>query len=404
MKVKSTPLDGDRVQGQQKKHVTQQRQQDTREGTSQHHRKCKRQQDQHLHPSLNKGLDHGEESNLGKKRRLEVKRNEGGCSSYHNDTQPEACKDDDNPCNYTENIAAHDSPNWEPLQFDEEDNVGSPSPLEPQEEDHNLSHDFLTKQGIGEEGKKLCKNGNWSTKTMELAFEKLDDGYLFPEVSAYFKIPSSLRDHYFGITTSRKRGPQGVLTAEEEKALVVYLDEMIALGHPLNQSQLKLKVAEITQERVTPFKNGIPGESWLKRFKNRHPQFITRVAQGLEMGRAKGLCPTNVATFYQYLETMYTTKGYAPDHIWNVDESRAQSGKERGKVLARKGQRHVQTIIPNGTKSLTMLSAINASGETIPNFYIFRGWHRRRDYIVFCEPFATMAMQRKGWMNNFLFS
>ena len=46
---------------------------------------------------------------------------------------------------------------------------------------------------------------------------------------------------------------------------------------------------------------------------------------------------------------MYTTKSYAPYHIWNVDESGAQSRKERGKVLARKGQRHVQIIIPNCT-------------------------------------------------------
>ena len=240
---------------------------------------------------------------------------------------------------------------------------------------------------------------------MELAFEKLDDGYLMPEVSVFFKIPrSSLRDHYLGITTSRKRGPQGVLTAEEEKALVVYLDEMIALGHPLNPSQLKLKVAKIIQERVTPFKNRIPEESWLKWFKNRHPHFVTRVAQGLEIGWAKGLCPTNVTTFYENLETMYTTKGYAPDHIWNVDESGAQSGKEGGKVLARRGQRHVQTIIPTGTKFFTVLSAIKASGEIIPNFYIFRVWHMRRDYIVFCEPFVTMAMQKKGRMNSFLFS
>lgn len=120
---------------------------------------------------------------------------------------------------------------------------------------------------------------------MELAFEKLDDGYLMPEVSAYFKIPrNSLRYHYFRITISRKRRPQGVLTAEEEKALVFYLDEMIALGHFLNQSQLKLKVTEITQKMVTPFKNEIPRESWLKWFKNRHPQFITRIKDGAGQG------------------------------------------------------------------------------------------------------------------------
>ena len=114
-----------------------------------------------------------------------------------------------------------------------------------------------------------------------------------------------------------------MLTAEEEHDLVGYLDKMIALGHPLNPSQLKLKVAEITQERVTPFKNGIPGESWLKWFKNKHPQFIARVAQGLEMGWVKALYPMNIATFYHNLETMYTINGYVADHIWNVDKSGA---------------------------------------------------------------------------------
>ena len=43
-------------------------------------------------------------------------------------------------------------------------------------------------------------------RLQSLTFEKLDDGYKMTELSAYFKIPrSSLRDHYLGITTSRKK-------------------------------------------------------------------------------------------------------------------------------------------------------------------------------------------------------
>ena len=69
-----------------------------------------------------------------------------------------------------------------------------------------------------------------------------------------------------------------MLTAEEEKILVIYLDKMIALGHPLNPFQNKLKVADIIQKRVIRFKNGILEESWLKWFKNKYLQFTTRVA------------------------------------------------------------------------------------------------------------------------------
>lgn len=84
------------------------------------------------------------------KKRLEMKINKGEGSSYYNDTPPEACKDEGNPWNYTKNLQDHESPNHEPFQFDEEDNVGSPSASKPQEEDHNFSHDFLIKQRIRE--------------------------------------------------------------------------------------------------------------------------------------------------------------------------------------------------------------------------------------------------------------
>jgi hypothetical protein len=32
-----------------------------------------------------------------------------------------------------------------------------------------------------------------------------------------------------------------------------------------------MKVAEVTKGRPTPFTKGIPGSSWLRLFKNRHP-------------------------------------------------------------------------------------------------------------------------------------
>ena len=58
--------------------------------------------------------------------------------------------------------------------------------------------------------------------------------------------------------------PPPTLTKEEEKELIHYLQLMVELGHPLTPGQLKAKVGEITQSRVTPFRDGIPGNSWLK--------------------------------------------------------------------------------------------------------------------------------------------
>ena len=52
----------------------------------------------------------------------------------------------------------------------------------------------------------------------------------------------------------------------------------------------------------------------------------------------------------------------------------------------------------------TDLTYINASGESISNFYIFRGKRCKRNYIVECEHVATMAISKKAWMIAFLFS
>ena len=77
--------------------------------------------------------------------------------------------------------------------------------------------------------------------------------------------------------------------------------KMAHYRHPLTIEELTLKVALLTQERATPFKDGISGNSWFTWFKKRHPNQTTRQSQELGFSRAKGLCAEKVASFYQNL-------------------------------------------------------------------------------------------------------
>ena len=79
-----------------------------------------------------------------------------------------------------------------------------------------------------------------------------------------------LRDHYSGKIKDRKMGLKTTFTTSEELKLVEYMLDMQNLAHLLTINDLKLKVGEICQGRVTPFNNGISGKSWLKWFKKRH--------------------------------------------------------------------------------------------------------------------------------------
>jgi hypothetical protein len=127
------------------------------------------------------------------------------------------------------------------------------------------------------------------------------------------------------------------------------------------------------------------------------------MSQGLDSGRARGLCPSHVATFYDNLELMLS-RGYEASYIWNCDESGAQAGQNvGGRVLAKTRVRSVHSIIPKEREWLSVLVCVNAVGYHILSFYIFCGKNFQRDYIKQCEDGASMAMQAKAWMTGQLF-
>ena len=61
-------------------------------------------------------------------------------------------------------------------------------------------------------------------------------------------------------------------------------------------------------------------------------------------------------------------------------------------------------LLPNDHEWLTVLTCINAVGDKILGFYIFRVKRMRDNYIRYCEDGAAIAMQTKAWMIQCLFS
>ena len=137
---------------------------------------------------------------------------------------------------------------------------------------------------------------------------------------------TTFRGWCYGKTRSRKRGMKAVLSPEEESLIVDFLIRMCDRGYGLSPSALRMKVYEITKNRWTSFKDGIPGGGWMRWFKRRHPELTIKASQGLESARAKALCPENVKSLYNNLEQLYNLHHYPPERIWNCDESGAQAG------------------------------------------------------------------------------
>ena len=49
---------------------------------------------------------------------------------------------------------------------------------------------------------------------------------------------------------------------------------------------------------MIPFTNGIPRKSWVKWFRQRHPNLVLRFLEALDLNMAKAVCPQSVAQFY----------------------------------------------------------------------------------------------------------
>ena len=119
------------------------------------------------------------------------------------------------------------------------------------------------------------KVGQWTDAQMSAAMAAVERGAKIRAVARNFDIPAStLVDHVNGKILQRKKGPPTMLIQSEEKALEEYILKMQEYAYPLSMDQLRLKVAEMVQERVTPFCDGIPRNGWIKWFKKRNPNLI----------------------------------------------------------------------------------------------------------------------------------
>ena len=98
--------------------------------------------------------------------------------------------------------------------------------------------------------KRKQRSGTWSDQQLAIAVATIDTGCSLASAAKDFGIPAtSFRDHFYGRTLKRKKGRQGVLTVEEETALLSWMMEMQDHAHPISVLELQRKVAEMTQER-----------------------------------------------------------------------------------------------------------------------------------------------------------
>ncbi len=137
---------------------------------------------------------------------------------------------------------------------------------------------------------------------------------------------NSLLDHVNGKTRFKKMGLGRVIIEKEDSTMIAWTLIMQECGLSINLQQFKMKVVELTQTRVTPFRDGIPSKSWWFQFKRRHQKISIRQVEGLEVCRAQGLTPNSCNYLDINLQSLYNQHKYSSNNKWNYDETKIQVG------------------------------------------------------------------------------
>nr|XP_026499981.1 uncharacterized protein LOC113403610 [Vanessa tameamea] len=124
------------------------------------------------------------------------------------------------------------------------------------------------------------------------------------------------------------------------------------------------------------------GQDWFHRFMQRNKKLTIRKPEGLTKARIDGM-KEKVTYFFNTLETV-------------VDNNNL-----RGRPESQKGAKDVvsMTSVERG-ENVNVLACINATGQYIPPYVIFKGVRKRYDLLLGMLPGTEVAMTEKGWVTE----
>lgn len=190
-----------------------------------------------------------------------------------------------------------------------------------------------------------------------------------------FNIPrSTLTDRLNGKPTrSEAHAHEQALTPVQEEVLVEWIKVMGRRGIPLTATTLREHASDIAGYEI--------GESWIERFKKRHPDLKVKWTQTLEKSRAASVNPRLVNEFYDLLGEVLEQYSIPPENIYNMDEKGIQLGV--GKSMAAfvdRGQKEVYSVEDGNRELVTVIETVSADGFSLQPSVIYQGLRRNLEW------------------------
>ncbi|XP_060791261.1 homeobox and leucine zipper encoding b isoform X2 [Neoarius graeffei] len=257
------------------------------------------------------------------------------------------------------------------------------------------------------------KRMKYTAEQMQLAIEMVRTGNMSKKEAALtYGVPrSTLIDKLSGrVPEVGKPGPDTVLSAAEERALVGYLKLMAEIQYPLTRAEFLFQVKKVLDidGRKTSFTNNLPSKGWFYLFCKRHPEITERVPQLLARERAsisfemlqgwyKGL-----SSFLEKVVPDFQSLINDPRRIFNADESGFPLCVTSNQVLTSVSSHHMYEVVSNAECQITVTACFNALGDYSPPLIVFPG-QTFRNIGLSDFPEAIYGHTDDGWMDSDLF-
>lgn len=153
-------------------------------------------------------------------------------------------------------------------------------------------------------------------------------------------------------------------------------------------------------------KEKMAGETWMRKFRYRHPQLSLRTAEGCSLARATSFNRHNVDIFFNNLQEAITRSSDFSDgtRIYNLDETATTTVHKPQRVLAEKGAKQISKVNSGERGTLvTTCCIVSAAGQSIPPAIIFPRVHFKQHMLNGAPPGSLGLANTTGWMNSLLF-
>jgi hypothetical protein len=143
---------------------------------------------------------------------------------------------------------------------------------------------------------------------------------------------------------------------------------------------------------------------WMQSFMKRHPRFSNRKPENTSIARSSAFNRANEEDFFNNYATVQAQYNFAPDRIWNTDETGVTTVLQAPRVIAETRSKAVGQCVSAERGSLvTMCGIISAVGVSIPPLYIFPRVRMKDQFLYGAVSGAVGYAEKSGWMSAKIF-